>query len=382
MAIQVSGVNVIDNDRNTNTGVLTATRISTSPEPIVFSPVNGATGVDVGDNIVLQYNGNIETTGIGSINFREGSASGAIATFIKTNGYGGYISASNSQFTINPIGNLPTGKNLYVTIDEGYLRSKNFTGDVGLLNTYNFTTGGSQLSSKSPSDGADLQSVSTNITLTFEDNIAKGTGNITIRSGSASGTIQQTIDVTSGAVSISNNQATINPPSDLEYATDTYIVVDAGCFTNTDGDAASGTALINDYNFTTEPDAPPLGGAHEGGYLICCTSRNFWIVAPSSTEVCRTWYQRNHASTSANNNAACGDWFVPSCGQLQNPGFYRRSYWDAYKGTHPCRYWSNTECHTGTAWNIRFDESSNYGLSHRNNKTASRNVRAFRCVAY
>ena len=382
MAIQVSGVNVIDNDRNASTGVLTATSINTAPEPIVFSPADGATGVDAGENIVIQYNANVEYTGIGSINFREGSASGSISTYIANSGYGGGISVSGNQVTLNPYNNLPTGKDIYVVVDEGYFRTANFPGTVPEINTYNFTLGGSQLSSKSPSDGADLVSASTNITLTFEDNIAKGTGNITIRSGSASGTIQQTIDVTSGAVSISNNQATINPPSDLAYATDTYIVVDAGCFTNTDGDASSQTALINDYNFTTEPDAPPLGGAHEGGYLICCTSRNFWIVAPSSTEVCRTWYTRYHAVNSANANAACGDWFVPSCGQLQNPGFYRRSYWDSYKGSHPCRYWSNTECHSGTAWNIRFDESSNYGLSHRNNKTASRNVRAFRCVAY
>ena len=64
-----------------------------------------------------------------------------------------------------------------------------------------------------------------------------------IRAGSASGTIRQTIDVTSGSISM---EATINPPLILYEGN----CVDA-CFRNSDGDAASGNAIINTYNFTT-----------------------------------------------------------------------------------------------------------------------------------
>ena len=56
--------------------------------------------------------------------------------------------------------------------------------------------------------------------------------------------------MTSGAVSVSGTQATINPPSDLEYTEEIYVVVDAGCFTNTDGDDISQNAVIDTYNFT------------------------------------------------------------------------------------------------------------------------------------
>ena len=31
----------------------------------------------------------------------------------------------------------------------------------------------------------------------------------------------------------------------------------------------------------------------------------------TSTEVSRNWYSRNDAVTTAESNAACGDWFVP-----------------------------------------------------------------------
>ena len=43
----------------------------------------------------------------------------------------------------------------------------------------------------------------------------------------------------------------------------------------------------------------------------------------------RQWYSRNDAVTCANSVSACGDWFIPTISQLQNPGFVCRSM-----GTH------------------------------------------------
>ena len=248
------------------------------------------------------------------------------------------------------------------------------------MNTYNFSTGPITTSSFSPSDGATNQTVSTNIVITFSENITKGSGNITIRSGSASGTALQTIDVTSGAVSVSGTQATINPPSDLAFETDQYIVVDAGCFRNSDGDVASGNAIINTYNFTTESDIPPLGGAGKGGYLICCSSGNLWIVAPSSSEVTRNWYNRADANTRAQQVSGCSGWFIPSCGQLQNPGYTCRTYWDTYSNasTPGSKYWSNTAFNSLHGWYVRFRHLS---VSYTSKPDELR-VRAFRCVSY
>ena len=109
------------------------------------------------------------------------------------------------------------------------------------------------------------------------------------------------------------------------------MVVDAGCFTNSDGDSISQNSLINTYNFTARSSWSTLGAQGEGGYLICMASNTLWIVAPSSTEVRRHWYNRNDAITTANANAACGDWFIPSCAQLLNPGCVCRSNWDSYR---------------------------------------------------
>ena len=374
MAIKVSGVNVIDNERNANAGILTATALEINPIPITFSPTDGSSDVSLTSNIVITYNASI-AKGSGNITLREGSASGTVIETIAVSS--GSVTLSAAQVTINP-SDFPTGKDIYVVIDEGaFVQSESeLGGSSPLLNTYNFTTGPITTSSFSPSDGATDQSVSGNIVITFSENIAKGSGNITLRSGSASGTIRQTIDVTSGAVSVSGTQATINPPSDLEYEEDTYVVVDAGCFTNSDGDAASGNAIINTYNFTTESDLPPLGSATEGGYLICLASNNMWIVAPHNAEVCRSWDAGYcHAKFCAQSVTGCSSgWFNPSCSQLKNPGYQCKTHWDYYAS----HYWSNTLSSPQFGYLIRMDMGT-YSTICKNNIY---HVRAFRCVSY
>ena len=380
MTIKVAGITVIDNDRNLNAGIVTATSVDVAPSVISFSPADGASDVSLTSNIVISFNANVEK-GSGNITLRDGSASGTVIETIAVSS--GSVTISGGQVTINP-SDFPTGKDIYVVVDEGAFTSALLGSGTNLINTYNFSTGPITTSSFSPSDGATNQSVSGNIVITFSENISKGSGNITIRSGSASGSALQTIDVTSGAVSVSGTQATINPPSDLAYETDQYIVVDAGCFRNADGDVASGNAIINTYNFTTESDftIPPLGQCNSdtGGYLICCSSSNLWIIAPYSTQVTREWYDVNDAVTSANSSISCGDWFVPTCAQMKNPGWQCRTYWDSYDTAFDQHYyWSNTQVNGSDAYTITFSNGSTFqGWKPSSNYKA----RAFRCVSY
>ncbi len=380
MAIKVSGTTVVDNDRNFNVGVVTATSLDVPPQAITFSPTDGSSDNSIDTNIVITYNTDVQK-GSGNITLREGSASGTVIQTIAVSS--GTVSISGGAVTINPSSDLPTGKDIYVVVDDGAFESTSLESGTNLLDTYNFSTGRITVSSFSPSDGATDQLITTNIVITFSENISKGSGNITIRSGSASGTALQTIDVTSGAVSVSGTQATINPPSDLAYETDQYIVVDAGCFRNSDGDVASGNAVINTYNFTTEADftIPPLGQCNSdtGGILICCSGGNLWILAPYSTQVQRTWHDRSDAITTANSNAACGNWFVPTCAQLKNPGFQCRTYWDNCSNNYGW-FWSNTESNPGQAIVNQMYEHNNYATAL--SKSNPRNARAFRCVSY
>lgn len=107
----------------------------------------------------------------------------------------------------------------------------------------------------SPADNATSVSNTTNLVLTFSENIQKGTGNILIKEG---GLTTQTIDVTSATVTVSGNTVTINP-SDFTYNALVNIEMPAGTFKDL---ANNNYAGINDaitWNFTiqTAPVAGP-----------------------------------------------------------------------------------------------------------------------------
>ena len=102
----------------------------------------------------------------------------------------------------------------------------------------------------SPTDGATDVALDSNIVITFNTDVSAVSGNVTLREGSASGSVIQTIDVTSGSVSISGGAVTINP-SDFTAGKNIFVVVDAGAFKETNFNSESN--LIDTYDFTTVP---------------------------------------------------------------------------------------------------------------------------------
>ena len=233
----------------------------------------------------------------------------------------------------------------------------------------------------SPANGATAVTQSSNIIITFNVGVTTGTGNITLRSGSAGGTAFSTIGVSSTSVSISGGAVTINPPTDIPDFTTAFVVVDAGAFT-TGFTTTSVNALINTYSFTTTGLA--LGDSYEGGFLICKASPVRWVVSPRSAEVTRSFYCRGDANTTAQSVSGCTGWFVPTGAQLQNPGYICRTFW----GTAPCcyslsRYWSSTaepSSPTCLSQLIHFPNPTPQSIPLQQNCVMC--VRSFRCVTY
>ena len=117
------------------------------------------------------------------------------------------------------------------------------------------------------------------------------------------------------------------------------------------------------------------GTGVSGGNLICKASSVGWIVSPCASEVTRCWYCINDANTTAQSVSGCTVWFVPTCGQLKNPGYTCRFYWDCYS---PTFYWSSTEIDATTAERVCFVT----GCGAWYDKSSTRCVRSFRCVTY
>ncbi len=104
-----------------------------------------------------------------------------------------------------------------------------------------------------PTDGATAVAVGANIVLTFSENIAKGTGSITLRSGSATGTIVESFDAaSSNRITVSGSTLTIDPTSNLSGSTQYFVVFTSGNIKDTAGNAYAG---ISTYDFTTAAPA-------------------------------------------------------------------------------------------------------------------------------
>ena len=229
----------------------------------------------------------------------------------------------------------------------------------------------------SPGAGTTNVSLTPNIVLSFPTSITRGTGTVTIRTDSASGTILQSYNAaTSSSIVVLNNAwaISIGATTPLINGKQIFLVIPSTAIT---GFVGLNTTGADSYSFTTVP-LGALGAAAEGGFLICKAGGTAWIVSPREAEVTRNWYARTDANTRAQTVSGCIGWFVPSCAQLQNPGYVCRDNWDCYSRS---QYWSNTDFSPGGAWCVNFSTGVAYGGCPYG-KTNAICVRSFRCVTY
>ena len=371
MAIQIGGTTVIDNNRNANGGICTATRIDLPPIPITFSPSIGATDVALASNIIITFSQPMQK-GTGNITLRSGSAGGTAFSTIGVSSSS--VTISGGAVTIDPPSNIGFGVTTFVVVDAGAFSGLTTTSLSALINTYSFRTTTFTLSSINPANSATAIGVGTNVTLTFNEPPTRGTGTITLRSGSTSGSVIETFDAaSSGQISISGNNWILDPTSNLGFSTSIHTIIPSTAIVQYVG---LNTAGADTHSFTTVD--LNLGDSYEGGFLICKASPLRWVVSPFSAQVTRDWYSRNDANTTAQSASGCTGWFVPTRPQLQNPGYCCRSFW----GPSPCyssaTYWSSTEFNATGACFVHFVNA----VVGASDKTATYRVRAFRCVTY
>jgi hypothetical protein len=106
------------------------------------------------------------------------------------------------------------------------------------------------VSTLSPSDNATDVAIGTDLVATFNENIAKGTGNILIKK-SSDNSIAYSIDVTSGEVTVSGAVLTINPSPDFDNGTGYYVEIPATAVKDIAGNFFAGISGADTWNFTT-----------------------------------------------------------------------------------------------------------------------------------
>ena len=157
------------------------------------------------------------------------------------------------QTIILAAGTLVTGTNVIaVEIHQRAGNSTDISFDLQLSGASDVTP--PIISSFSPADNATNVSNTSNLVLTFNENIQKGTGNILVKEG---GVITQTIDVTTAAVTVSGNTATINP-ADFTFGAAVNIEIAAGAFKDLANNNYAGIADATTWNFSVQMNATAL----------------------------------------------------------------------------------------------------------------------------
>jgi Ca2+-binding RTX toxin-like protein len=101
-----------------------------------------------------------------------------------------------------------------------------------------------------PADGATGVAVNHDVGVTFSESIQRGTGIITIHSGSADGPVVESYNAaTSTNLTLSGSTLIINPTADLVNSNHYYVTFSAGSVKDLAGNSYAGTTS---YDFTTE----------------------------------------------------------------------------------------------------------------------------------
>ncbi|MGE0089234.1 MAG: Ig-like domain-containing protein [Bacteroidales bacterium] len=257
VTVDVADGAATDDAGNTNNAADQFSIIYDIAHPTISSlyPTDNQVDVSANDNLQITFNEKVDI-GTGNIEIRTVSPDGLFESISVASLTGG------TTITINPVGTFGSSVEYYVTIPSTAFVDPAGNKFAGILNNtdWTFTTADSNkpiISNLSPADGAVGVSVTTNLVITFSENIFKGTtGNITIKK--SDNTLIETIAVTSTQVSISNAVVTIDLTSDLSGQTGYFVLIDATCFKDDGGNYFVGIVSPDYWNFTTEDIAAPV----------------------------------------------------------------------------------------------------------------------------
>lgn len=258
-------VTVTDNAGNTTTRADTSNASVDNQAPSVSSvsvPANATYGNNQNLDFTVNFDENVtvDTTG--------GTPRIAL-TIGATTQYASYVSGSGTSalvFRYTVESGLSDTDGITVgalSVNGGSLKDSAGNNAAVILNSVGATTSvlvdsaGPTLSSSTPADNATGVSPSANIVLNFNENVAKGTGNIIIKKTSDNSVVE-TIAVGDAKVSVSGTQVTINPDATLLDSTEYYVLIDSGAFTDSHSNAYAGISSTTALSFTTTDTAPPL----------------------------------------------------------------------------------------------------------------------------
>ncbi len=238
------------------------TEDNTAPVAQTFNPADNAVDVSVTNNLVITFSENVKP-GTGKITLYRADDNqieqfNVTDTRVTFNGTTGV--------TIDPTGELAEKTGYYILIDNGAItdQSANANAYAGITDKtlWNFTTEdntGPSIVSMTPADNAVNIAVNTSMTLTFDENVQEGTGNITLYR--SDNTLIEQMAVTGTRVTFNGTTGiTIDPADNLAEKTVYYIKIDSAAIVDqsSNQNAFAGIKNAATWNFTTVDNFAPV----------------------------------------------------------------------------------------------------------------------------
>ncbi|MFD1908213.1 Ig-like domain-containing protein [Paenibacillus rhizoplanae] len=206
-----------------------------SPTVITYSPEPWATEVAVNANLVLTFSENVRAAA-GTIEiFRSTDDTHPVLTIPALSDR---VTILNNVVTINPAADLEHGTSYFVQVTEGAFTDNAGNGNAGIagINAWRFVTTSAPdtaapvATSYSPAGNATHVPVSTALTLTFNENVLAGEGNIEIVNA-ADNEVVTTIQAGDKAlVAIKDATVSINTSGLLKQGGSYYVLIQPGAF--------------------------------------------------------------------------------------------------------------------------------------------------------
>jgi len=217
---------------------------STPPTVTDLSPADDASNAPTFANLEMTFYEAVKK-GTGAIEIRRSSDD---SLFESIDVGSAKVTVANDLVTIDPSSYLAPSTDYYVRVGPTAIKDLAGNPYEGIVSpdktTWNFNTqppGPSIVPPTNPADGATNVASNTDLELTFDTNIQKGAGSITIREA-ATGALYEIIDVNSARVVAAGAVATIDPVRDFLYNAEYTVDIDGGAFENISGNPHNGLA--------------------------------------------------------------------------------------------------------------------------------------------
>ncbi len=256
-------ITVTDGAGNASSALsITSFTVDTTAPTTTFAPLNSSTIHPINGAMTITFNEAIRNTNDSEITdtnvdslitLKETNSSGTDVPFDAT------ISVDKKVITITPTSNLSESQVYYLA----YSDVEDNVGNTRTGENISFTaapdTQVPTISSLSPSNNLTDVALDSNLVITFNENIQKGTGNIELRLDSDDSLVESFDIATSSNIQISNNILTINPTSNLNVNSKYYVTVPNTAIKDVASTPNSFAGILNkgDWDFTTITNAAP-----------------------------------------------------------------------------------------------------------------------------